>query len=87
MTYITSIIKIGLGIQKLIGEDTRTHRQRGDLISLCLFFHNKELSLKMVCCKRSEANAKTLWNCIPLVRIPYFTLSPVEEKLKVFHKR
>jgi hypothetical protein len=41
---IPSFIKIGSGIQKLMGEDpnTDTHRQEGDLISLLLFFRNKE---------------------------------------------
>jgi hypothetical protein len=34
--------KIGSGIQKLIGE---IHRQKGDLISLLLFFQNKESRL------------------------------------------
>jgi hypothetical protein len=36
MTYIPSFIRIGSGIQKLIGggEDSETHRQHGDRISL-----------------------------------------------------
>jgi hypothetical protein len=33
-TYIPSFLKISLGIQKLIGGDTQTHRQEGDHISL-----------------------------------------------------
>jgi hypothetical protein len=37
MIYILSFIKIGSGIQKLMG-DTQTHRHHGDLISLFLFF-------------------------------------------------
>jgi hypothetical protein len=40
MTYIPSFIEIGLGIQKLIGE--QTYRQDGNRISLLLFFVNKE---------------------------------------------
>jgi hypothetical protein len=36
--YIQSFKKNCLGIQKFIGEDTKTHRQHGDLISLLLFF-------------------------------------------------
>jgi hypothetical protein len=36
--YIQSFIKIGSGIQKLIEEDTQTHRQQRDLISLLYFF-------------------------------------------------
>jgi hypothetical protein len=36
--YIPSYIKIGSGIQKLIGGIQQTHRQHGDLISLLLFF-------------------------------------------------
>jgi hypothetical protein len=42
MIYILSFIKIGSGIQKLIGEDTQTHRQHGDHINLLVFFRNKE---------------------------------------------
>jgi hypothetical protein len=37
--YIPSFMKIGSGIQKLIGG---THRQHGDLISLLSFFKNEE---------------------------------------------
>jgi hypothetical protein len=44
--YVPSFIKIGSGIQKLIGEDTQT--QHGDLISLLIFFffQNTESRLK-----------------------------------------
>jgi hypothetical protein len=43
MAYTTSFIKIGSGIQKLMGRgDSQTHRQHGDLLSLLLFFQNKE---------------------------------------------
>jgi hypothetical protein len=38
MIYIPSFIKIGSGIQKLIGKATKTHRQHGDIISLLSFF-------------------------------------------------
>jgi hypothetical protein len=34
MIYIPSFIKIGSGIQKLIGGDSQTQRQYGDHISL-----------------------------------------------------
>jgi hypothetical protein len=34
MIYITSFIKIGSGIQKLIGGDSQTHRQYADRIRL-----------------------------------------------------
>jgi hypothetical protein len=38
-SYIPSFIKIGSGIQVLMGEgDTQTHRQQGDVMSLHLFF-------------------------------------------------
>jgi hypothetical protein len=40
-----SFIKIGSGIQKLIGVGIHRHRQQGDLISLLLFFQNKESRL------------------------------------------
>jgi hypothetical protein len=36
ITYTPSFIKTGSGIQKLIGGNTQTHRQQGDLI--CLLF-------------------------------------------------
>jgi hypothetical protein len=44
MIYIRSFIKIGSGIQKLIGG---IHRQHGDRISLLPFFLNKESRVKM----------------------------------------
>jgi hypothetical protein len=47
MIYVPSFIKIGSGIRKLIGVDMETHRQQGDLISLLLFFQNKEIRLKI----------------------------------------
>jgi hypothetical protein len=34
MIYIPSFLKIGSGIQKLIREDSQTHRQYGDCIVL-----------------------------------------------------
>jgi hypothetical protein len=41
--YIPSFIKIGSGIQKLIGQThIQTHREYRDCISLLLFFQNKE---------------------------------------------
>jgi hypothetical protein len=46
MIYRASFIKIGSAIQNLIGEiHIQTHRQQGDLISLFLFFQNKESRL------------------------------------------
>jgi hypothetical protein len=41
-----SFIKTGSGIRKLIGGDPQTHRQHDDIISLLLFFQNKESRLK-----------------------------------------
>jgi hypothetical protein len=46
MIYLPSSIKFGSGIQKSVGEGTKTHRQQGDLISLLLFAENKESRLK-----------------------------------------
>jgi hypothetical protein len=40
-------MKIGSGIQKLIRGDSHVHRQHGDVISLLLFFQNKEERLKI----------------------------------------
>jgi hypothetical protein len=49
--YVPSFIKIGSGIQNLIGGYTDTHGQQHDLISLLYFFQNKERRLKkMVHC-------------------------------------
>jgi hypothetical protein len=49
MIYIPSFINSGLDTQRLIRGDTHTDadRQHGDLISLFLFFQNKEIGLKM----------------------------------------
>jgi hypothetical protein len=48
--YVPSFVKIGSGVQKLIGGDTHTHThprgQQRDPISL-LYFLNKESTLKM----------------------------------------
>jgi hypothetical protein len=44
MTYIPSFIKIGSGIQKLIGG---IHRRHGELISPLLFFQNKVNKIKI----------------------------------------
>jgi hypothetical protein len=48
MMYIPSFIKIESVIHKLIEWDTKTHRQRGNSISipLYIFFQNKESRLK-----------------------------------------
>jgi hypothetical protein len=45
--YISSFIKIGSGIQKLIGGDSQTHRQHGDRISLLSFVNIRKISQKM----------------------------------------
>jgi hypothetical protein len=45
MINIQSLIKIGSGIQKLIGE---INRQHGDLIGLFYFSQNKKSSLKQL---------------------------------------
>jgi hypothetical protein len=43
MIYIPSFIKIGLGIQKLIGGiNIQTHRQQDDLISVLLFIFQRK---------------------------------------------
>jgi hypothetical protein len=34
MIYVPSFVNTGSGIHKLVGEDTETHRQHGDRISL-----------------------------------------------------
>jgi hypothetical protein len=45
MIYVSRFIKIGSGIQRLIGEDTQTytHGQQCDLISLLNFFIIRKL--------------------------------------------
>jgi hypothetical protein len=45
--YIPNLINIGSVIQKFIG-DTQTYRQDGDIISLILFFQNKESRQKFL---------------------------------------
>jgi hypothetical protein len=47
--YIPSFIRTGSAIQKLIRRRNhiKTHKQQGDLISLPLFFQNKENRLKI----------------------------------------
>lgn len=45
MIYVPSLIKIGSSNQQLIEGDTQTHCQQGDLISLLLFFQNRESRL------------------------------------------
>jgi hypothetical protein len=48
--YISSFVKIGLGVEKLLGVYTcrHTHRQHCDLIILLLFFQSKESKLKII---------------------------------------
>jgi hypothetical protein len=41
-----SFIKIGSGIQKLLGKDKHTDTQQGEIIGILLFFQNKEIGLK-----------------------------------------
>jgi hypothetical protein len=43
MIHISSFIKIGSGIEKLLGRVAETHRQHGDRISLLLFLKIREL--------------------------------------------
>jgi hypothetical protein len=45
MIQIPVFINIDLGIQKLIGGDSQTHRQHGDRISLFPLFQNRESRL------------------------------------------
>jgi hypothetical protein len=45
MTYKTSFIRIGSGIQKLTGQVSQSYKQHGDCISLLSFFQNNESRL------------------------------------------
>jgi hypothetical protein len=46
--YVPSLIKIGSGVQKLMGGIHRhTHGQQSDLISLLYIFQNKKSRLKI----------------------------------------
>jgi hypothetical protein len=57
MIYVPNFIKIGSGIQTLMGGgDSQKHRQHGDRISLLLFFQNKESRLKRVKCIFQQPN-------------------------------
>jgi hypothetical protein len=72
MMYIPSFIKIGSGIQKLLREDTQTHRLHGDFISLLLFFfRNNESSL---CWLRHYATSRKAAGSIPNDVIEFFNL-------------
>jgi hypothetical protein len=52
---VPSFIKIGSGVQELIGGIHRhTHRQQRDLISLLYFFQNNERRLKTDSGKRKK---------------------------------
>jgi hypothetical protein len=71
MIYIPSFIKIGSAVQKLMGRiHKQTHRQEGDLISLLLFFQNKESRLKMKCYPKIK-----LFNAIAFFIVYLTTLS------------
>jgi hypothetical protein len=48
MIYKPNFMKIGSGIRKFIMRDSHTNRQQGDLISLLLFFQNKESRVQML---------------------------------------
>jgi hypothetical protein len=48
LIHTPNFIKIDSAVQKLIEGESQTHRQHGDLISLLLFFHNKESRLKII---------------------------------------
>jgi hypothetical protein len=60
MHTVPSFIEIGSGNQKLMegGGNSQTHRQHGDLISLLLFFQNKERRLKQ-CLKSYNSKSKS----------------------------
>jgi hypothetical protein len=60
MIYMTSFIKIGSGLQKLIGRKAQTHREQGDLISILLFLQNKESRLKTFMYLSSLKNIKSI---------------------------
>jgi hypothetical protein len=46
--YVPNFIRIGSGIQKLMGGYAQTRRQRGGLISPLLFFQKKQHRVKML---------------------------------------
>jgi hypothetical protein len=49
--YISSFIKTGSRIQRLVRGDLQTHRQHGTVVSLfSFFFQNKEYRLKSAQC-------------------------------------
>jgi hypothetical protein len=50
MIYTPSFIKTGSGIEKLKDGDTQAHKQHSDIISLFLFFQNKDGSLNTGMC-------------------------------------
>jgi hypothetical protein len=62
MMYIPSFIKIGSDIQQLIGRDSQTAWY---LISLLLFFQNKESRLKTI-------HKRLMWSVSCEVRTEFF---------------
>jgi hypothetical protein len=57
MIYIPNFMKTGSGIQKLLWSiHIQKHRQRSDVISLLLFFKNKESRLKK--------GSPYIWGCL-----------------------
>jgi hypothetical protein len=62
--YIPSFLKIGSAIQKLMGGDSQSHRQQGDLISLLLFFQNNESRLITLYVCLLQFKKQNLFNCI-----------------------
>jgi hypothetical protein len=47
ITYITSFMKIGSGIQKLIEGESQTYRQHGDSLSLLSFFFSQNMESRL----------------------------------------
>jgi hypothetical protein len=70
MSNIPSFIKISSGIQKLIGGggDSQTHRQHADLLSLLLFFKNKESMLIITVLLFTNINSVSL---ITVMKLTY----------------
>jgi hypothetical protein len=69
--HVPSFIKIGSGVQKLIGGIHRhTHRQQRDVISLLYFFQNKKSRLKYKITSRGAREANVTIKSVDSVEAP-----------------
>jgi hypothetical protein len=81
--YISSPIKIGSGIQKLL---RGTYRQPGDYISLFPFFQNKEIRLKMKVKTSNSSNVITILEMRPSAMVRYKNVEVNKRDFRLQHR-